>query len=300
MTKVLITGGTGMLGSRLSTMLAEIGHEVVFFSRKADPGGAIPVYEWDPENKTADPRALEGVEAIIHLAGAPMARQKWTEQRRQEIIDSRVKTADFLRELCEKLRLRPHNYISASAIGWYPVEAMHPLDENSAPGKGFLAEVCTQWEESADRFAGVADHVCKLRIGLVLSKAGGALPQLVLPVKYYLAAGLGSGKQAVSWIHIDDVCRMFIHALENDLEGAYNAVGPESTSNQDFMRTLADVLEKPVLLPNAPEFLLKWLLGSRADLLLKGAPVSSKKIRDTGFWFEYPTLHTALSGIYGA
>ncbi len=299
MTKVLITGGTGMIGNPLTELLLQKGHEVVHLSRSVKGNERVPTFLWDLESKHLDPKALQGVDSIIHLAGAGIADKPWTPSRKQEIIDSRVESAKLLLEGCIKNNIRLKNYISASAIGYYPLAISDLIyKEDSPSGTGFLAEVCKKWEDAASEFSMVAENVSKIRIGLVLGKGEGALKQIALPVKYYAAAGLGKGYQSMAWIHVNDVCRIFAHALKNDLSGAYNAVGPEIVSNQDFMQILADVMEKPLILPNVPEFLIKMMFGQKADLILKGVKLSSKKIQSTGFTFNYPTLNSALMQIY--
>lgn len=299
MAKVLITGGTGAIGQRLTEMLLENKHEVVHTSRSAGGVMGVPTFKWDVKAGTMDPKALEGVNAIIHLAGAGIADKPWTDERRQEIIDSRVASARLLLKTCEAENIELDHFISASAIGWYPLIVSDQVrNEESEAGDGFLAEVCKLWEASADEFNKVAKHVSKIRIGLVLAKGEGALKEISLPVKYYAAAGLGKGEQYMSWIHKTDVCRIFQHVLEEQLDGVYNAVGPDPTKNQDFMQILADVMEKPMFLPNVPEFIIRLMFGEKADLVLKGVPLSSEKIQKTGFFFDYPTLNSALMQIY--
>lgn len=246
-----------------------------------------------------DEEALKGVDTVIHLAGSGLADQKWTEERKKNIVDSRVKSADLIRETCQRLDIRLNHFISASAIGWYPLEiSEESYDEEAPAGEGFVANVCKQWEASADRLEDVAEHVTKVRIGLVLDRTSGVLAQVSVPVKYYFGAGLGTGKQAMPWIHVQDACNAFKHIMDNKLTGIYNAVGPENATNMDFMQTLADVTEKPLFLPNIPEFVIRTMFGPKADLILKGVPISSRKIQETGFMFEFPTLNTALSDLY--
>jgi uncharacterized protein (TIGR01777 family) len=299
MAKVLITGGTGLVGMALSELLTSSGIEVNHLSRRLTGDEVYPTYLWDLAAGTIDPKAFEGVDRIVHLAGAPISDEKWTAERKQEILDSRIKSASLLQSKCEELNIKLKQFISASAIGWYPLilsEDVH--SEASEIGTGFLADVCKEWEEAADRFEGIADKIVKLRIGLVLTKNAGALTQNSRPIRFYLGAGLGSGKQYMSWIHLSDVARIFEHTIQQNLSGVYNAVGPEPTNNQEFMQTLADVMDKPILLPNAPEFVIRLLFGPAAELVLRGVPLSSKKIRDTGFEFLYPTLNSSLFDIY--
>lgn len=298
MTKVLITGGTGTIGKKVCALLKEKGHEVVIVSR-SKVESEFPVYLWNPATKEMDLKALDGVKSIIHLAGASVGESKWTEEAKSEILSSRVDSVRLLKQSCEKKKIHLENFISASAIGWYPMKiSKYPFTEDIEHGTGFLADVCSIWEKSADEFLPLANHVAKLRIGLVLDRHSGALPAMIKPINFFVGATLGSGQQAMPWIHLTDVARMFVHALENNLEGVYNAVGPEYTNNAEFIQTLADVVEKPIFLPNIPEFVIRKLFGEKADLVLKGAPISSAKIRESGFHFEFPTLNTALSDIY--
>ena len=288
-----------MIGTPLTHLLLDAGHEVVHMSRTVDGTESVPTYQWNVEAGTMDKKALEGVRAVIHLAGAGIADKPWTESRKQEILDSRVKTAELLLSAIKEEGIRLDCFISASAIGWYPLEISDKTyREDHPPADGFLGKVCKAWEDAADAFEDVAERVVKLRIGLVLSRGQGALKQIALPVRFYVAAGLGSGEQAMSWIHIQDVCRMFQHSLENDLVGVYNAVGPDTITNEDFMQILADVMEKPLILPNIPEFIIRALFGAKAELVLKGVKLSSSKILETGFEFDYPTLNSALMHIY--
>ena len=288
-----------MIGKPLTRVMLNAGYKVVHLSRSEGGMEGVATYQWDPAAGTIDQKALEGVQYIIHLAGTGIVDKPWSADRKQEIIDSRVKTAELLHKACSAQGIRLKGYISASAIGWYPLEiSKTTYQEDAPPGTGYLAQVCSLWEASADSFESIADRVVKLRIGLVLARDQGALKQVALPVKYYMAAGLGSGDQAMSWIHLDDVCRMFRHSVEHDLKGVYNAVGPDTITNQDFMQILADVMEKPLILPNVPEFMIRMLFGQKSDLVLKGVRLSSNKILKTGFEFDYPTLNSALMHIY--
>lgn len=300
MAKVLITGGTGLIGKVLSKQLLASGHEVVHLSRTVEGvENGISTYKWDINTMHIDLKAFENIDSIIHLAGAGIADKPWTAERKTEIVESRVKSAELLKQGCIKSNTNLKSYISASAIGWYPlIISDETFDENSPAGDGFLAEVCKQWEASSELFNDIAENVARLRIGIVLAKDGGALPQMALPVKLFAGAAVGQGTQAMPWIHINDISNMFIHVLENGLSGTYNAVGPENATNEEFMQTIADVLDKPMFLPNIPEFVLKLIFGGKADLVSKGVRVSSNKIKQTGFSYEYPTLNTALSHLF--
>lgn len=288
-----------MIGTPLTEVLIDKGYEVVHMSRNVLANAPVQTYKWDLDQGTMDPKALDGVDYIIHLAGAGIADKPWTDERKQVIIDSRVKTAELLLRTVKEKKMRLKGFISASAIGWYPLEISDSTyTEDAPPADGFLGNVCKVWEGAADNFNDVADRVVKLRIGLVLAKDKGALKQIAMPVRYYVAAALGSGQQAMSWIHITDVCRMFKHSIQADLNGVYNAVGPDTITNEDFMQILADVMEKPLILPNVPSFIVRALFGGKAELILHGVKLSSSKILSTGFDFHYPTLNSALMQIY--
>ncbi|MEQ9187874.1 MAG: TIGR01777 family oxidoreductase [Cryomorphaceae bacterium] len=299
MTKVLITGGTGMIGTPLTNYLLDAGYDVVHLSRTPAKSDKVPTFQWNIEQGIIDPKSVEGIDAIVHLAGAGIVDKPWTGERKQEIIDSRVKSAELLLTTCKKEGVRLKAFISASAIGWYPLTISDEVyGEEQPAAEGFLGEVCQAWEGVADHFKDITDRVVKLRIGLVLARDQGALKKIALPVRLYTGAGIGSGEQAMSWIHIQDACRMFQHSIDNDLNGVYNAVGPDTITNEEFMQILADVMEKPILLPNIPEFVIRMIYGRKADIILKGVKLSSNKILATGFEFDYPTLNSALMHIY--
>ena len=288
-----------MIGNKLTELLIASGHSVGHLNRTATTNGGIPTFHWDPLNGEIDDKSLQGVEVIIHLAGAGIADERWTKDRKKEIIDSRVKGAQMLFDACKRKDIMLKNFISSSAVGWYPlIISDNRYDESSPPGTGFLAEVCQAWEKSADQFEEVAQVVTKLRVGLVLSKDGGVLSQIARPIRFYAGATLGSGRQYMSWVHISDVCGMFKHVMENNLGGVYNAVGPEPMKNAEFIQTIADVMDKPILLPRIPEFILRTIFGESANLVIKGVPISSKKIHSTGYEFDFPTLNSALFNIY--
>lgn len=301
MSKVLITGGTGLIGMSLSQTLAESGFSVVHLSRNPKGNEEFQTFQWNIDKGEIDPLAFQNVEHIIHLAGASVADGKWTEERKTVLIDSRVKSAKLLKRYCIQENIQLKHFISASAIGWYPMEINDQLyTEDEAVSSGYLADICKVWEAAADTFQEIAEHVAKIRIGVVMSKNGGALTEISRPIRLYVGAGLGSGRQAMNWIHIDDVAGIFKHVLQNRLSGIFNAVGPTPTTNQDFMQTLADVLDRPILLPNVPEFVMRLILGASSEMVLKGTFVSAEKIIDSGYEFDFPTINSALFDIYWA
>lgn len=299
--KILITGASGLVGSRLTEMLLEKGHLVSHLGRHKKTGN-IPSFVWDVENKSVDLQAFEGVDTIIHLAGAGIADQRWTAKRKKEILESRTHSTKLL---FDTLKNHPHTLktlVAASAIGYYGFGFDEEVfTEESKAGEGFLADVTRQWEEQVDQIDKLGLRLVKLRIGIVLSEKGGALAEMTKPIRFGIGAPLGSGKQFLSWIHIDDLCAMFIQAAENlSWHGAYNAVGINWVTNAELTKAIAHVLKKPLWLPPIPDFIMKLILGEMAGMVLNGSKVSSEKIRKAGFKFKYEKLDEALKRLLGA
>lgn len=295
----MITGGTGLIGSRLIPILKENGHEVVLLSRSEQMHMGCKAYKWDLKKGEIDERAFEGVTSIIHLAGAGIADKRWTESRKKILIDSRVNSARLLLTYVKKKKATLKSFISASGIGYYGTATTERIyTENDPPASEFVAEICVKWEAAADEFKDIC-RVVKLRTGVVLSKEGGALVRLAQPIKLGFGAPIGTGDQYMPCIHIDDLCRMYLFSLESDsLRGVYNAVSGEKTTNKELTKAVAGQLNKPLWLPNVPGIMMKLVFGEMAKILLGGSHVSAEKIRSTGFNFEYPTLKEALSEIY--
>jgi uncharacterized protein (TIGR01777 family) len=295
--RILITGGTGLVGSCLTAMLLNRGHQVVHVSRKP-AAGYVPVFLWDVNRGELDARALEGVDAVVHLAGAGVADARWTPARKKEILHSRVAATQLLKKhLAGSTPIR--TVVAASAIGYYGFSTTPDwLDEQAPAGSDFLAGVTRRWEESVDELADSGRRIVKLRIGIVLSEKGGALPQMAKPVQWGVGAPLGSGHQYMSWIHLDDLCAMFIYALENPaLEGVYNAVGPQPATNREVTAAIAQTLRRPLWLPPVPGLVLRTLLGEMAEMVLNGSRVSAAKITQAGFQFSHPALGPAIQSL---
>ncbi len=296
MRKVIITGGTGLVGKRLSELLKQHGYKVNILCRNPKK---TDEYKWNVEEGYMDESAFEGTEIIVHLAGAGVADHSWTDSRKKEIIDSRVASTRLLFKYLSKKTHAIKSFISASAVGYYGDRKNDLLTEDDSAGTGFLAEVCRLWEQEADTIGTLNIPVSKIRIGIVLSKDGGALPKLDFPVKFGIGAYIGNGKQYVPWIHIDDLCNMFIHLIHHpEANGIYNACAPDIKTNREMSATIAQVLRRPFIPFPAPAFVIKTVMGEMATMLLMSNNCSSKKIIDTGFDFQYPTLNLALENIY--
>ncbi len=297
---VLITGGTGMIGQRLTQFLLEKGYQVAYLSRKQESIPNVTVYRWDIEKNWIDDKALVNADYIVHLAGAGIADARWTEKRRQEIINSRTKTIELI---AKELQGRPYKvkaFVSASAIGFYGADTGEtPLTEQTPSGTDFLAHVTRHWENAAELIHNIGIRTTKLRVGVVLSNAGGALPKISMPIRWGVGAPLASGKQWVSWVHLDDLCRMFIAALEDEKwQGVYNAVAPTPVTNSELTRQIADVLHRPLWLPNIPAFTLRILYGEMANVVLGGNYVVNQRIRtQTNFIYQFENVQSALQDL---
>ena len=296
MKKIIITGGTGLVGKRLTTFLQEKGYEVNILCRNPKQPNE---YKWNIEANFIDEKVFENAIAIIHLAGAGVADKRWTDERKQEIIDSRVKSTQLLFEYLAEGKHQIQSFISASAVGFYGDRKNELLTEASSNGTGFLAEVCQLWENEVEKIASITIAVSKIRIGIVLSKDGGALPKLDFPIRFGIGAYIGNGKQFVPWIHIDDLCQIFFHLFEHKNQNStYNACAPDVKTNKEMSKTIAHVLHRPFIPFPAPEFVLKTVMGEMAAMLLMSNNCTSKKIQQTGFVFQFPTLEKALENIY--
>ena len=301
---VLITGGTGLIGRRLTEMLQEQGYTVSFLSRGNVPDCPpnVKVYKWDLRTYSIDPEAIERNQYIIHLAGTGIADKRWTPEQKEEIIKSRAMTLEMLLAYIKRTFNRPKVFISASGIGYYGGDTGdEPMTETSPRGKDFISDVTVKWEEYANLVKNLDIRTIIFRTGIVLSKKGGALPKMALPIKFCVGSPLGTGEQYQSWIHIDDLCRLYIKALKDDrMEGTYNAVAPNPVTNAEFGKTIAQVLYRPFFMPNVPAWLLKKLLGELSILVLGGNKVINERIaEETNYRYLFPDLENALKEIYG-
>ena len=299
MQTILITGGTGVIGRELSVKLRSKGYRVAILSRTTKKNADIPHYYWDIPQKMIEKEAIETADYIIHLAGANIGDKRWSKQRRKLIIDSRVESANLLFDKISEARKKPKAFISASAIGYYGTTASDKIFcETDPPANDFLGETCRLWEQAADNFEKMGIRTVKIRTGIVLSKQGGVLTKMLTPTKFGIGSAIGSGRQYMPWIHIDDLCRIYVKAIEDtQMNGAYNAVAPDQPTNKDFIRTLAHVLKKPFWAPAIPSLAMKIMFGRMSSLLLEGSRVSSDKIIASGYNFLFPSLESALTDL---
>lgn len=299
--KVLITGATGLIGKALNKMLQDDGTTVHYLTTDRAKISFSENYQgfyWNPKKGEIDLECFEGVDHIINLAGATISK-RWTKAYKKTVLDSRIDSLTTLRKGLETFGTdRIDSFISASAIGIYPhsYTTLYDEDEDDVDDS-FLGKVVQAWENEIISFKKFGFSVAMVRIGLVLSDSGGALPQMVKPIQNYLGAAFGSGEQWQSWIHLDDLARIFIHILNHGLKGAYNGVAPNPITNIKLVKSIAAVLKKPLLLPNVPKFVMQTILGEMAYLLFASQRVSSKKIQDTGFEFVNHSISSALEDL---
>ncbi|MFC5271555.1 TIGR01777 family oxidoreductase [Adhaeribacter terreus] len=298
--KILITGGTGLVGTRLTEMLIDSGYEVAHLSRQPNNFSRYKAFRWDLKQNYIDDHAINWADYIINLAGASVGDEKWTDERKKEILNSRVHGTNLLYNCLKNTPNHVKGFLSASAIGIYGNTGEQLITEESPyAADEFLAEVARNWEKAAWQMHELDVRTVIFRIGLVLSNLGGALPQMAKPVKMMAGAPLGSGKQYMSWIHIDDLCRLFIKAIEEQqFNGVYNAVAPNPVTNEEFTKALAEVMHRPLIVPKIPAFGVKLVLGEMSEVVLGGSRVSSAKVLHTGFTFEYNSVEEALESFY--
>ncbi len=304
MAVVLITGGTGLIGRALSQALLEKNYQVIVLTRNpsriSNESPHIRYAGWNPDQQTIDLDTVAKADYLVHLAGEGIADKRWTKKRREEIRSSRVKSGEFIVQTLLNNPNKVRAVVSASAIGWYgedpEIPNPRPFREEDPADKGFLGSTCEAWEQSLEPLTNSSIRLVKLRTGIVLSRDGGALPEFMKPVKYGVGAIFGSGKQRISWIHIDDLVRAYIMAIENDgMRGVYNAVAPNPVSNREFMLNLAHILKGRFHIPvYIPAGILKLVLGKLSIEILKSTTVSADKLHYSGFTFLYPSVEAAL------
>ncbi|MBP6823354.1 MAG: TIGR01777 family oxidoreductase [Acidobacteria bacterium] len=296
--KILVTGATGFIGQALCKVLAKEGHEFNVLSRRPE-SVALPnskAFRWDTEAETPPAESWDGVEAIIHLAGEPVAGKRWTEEQKRRIRDSRVIGTRNLVAGMKKAAKAPKVFVSGSAVGFYGNRGDEKVDEHSAPGTGFFPDICTAWEHEAQAASSLGTRVVFTRIGVVLGD-GGMLEKILLPFKLGVGGRLGSGNQWFPWIHLDDMVGLIRHALFNDqVSGPINGVAPNSATNAEFTEALGNALNRPTIFP-VPEFALRIAMGEMANAALDSQRVIPTVALESGYQFRYPTLQPALDSI---
>jgi len=297
--RVLLSGSSGLVGSALIPVLTGSGHQVVRLVR-SQPSSEASEVRWDPEAGQIDATGLKGVDAAVHLAGESIAAGRWTAAKKARILESRVKGTRLIAETLAGLKPVPKILVSASAVGYYGDRGEETLREESASGSMFLSEVCRQWEAATEPAAAAGVRVVLLRSGIMLSATDGALPRLLTPFRLGVGGTLGSGKQFMSWIAIDDVVGVIMHALTTEaLRGPVNGVAPQPVTNREFTKTLGRVLGRPTLFP-MPAFAARLAFGQMADeLLLASQRVESARLLASGFQFRFPDLEGALRHLLG-
>ena len=297
---ILITGGSGMIGTRLTALLQQHGYLVSHLSRTRGDS-AVKTFLWDPSSEKIDPDAFRDIDAIIHLAGAGIADRRWNTKTKKQILLSRTLSSRLIRECLQARGQAIDVFVSASGISYYGLEdTREPFIETDPPADDFMARVVVAWEGEASQFEKMGIRVVIVRTGVVLSRAGGALKKLETPIKFFAGAPLGSGQQYVNWIHIDDICRMYMMAIQDtSMHGAYNAVAPHPVTNSKLTKAMAKVMKRPLWLPPVPAFAIKLIAGEVATLVLKGDRISSSKIEKQGFRFRFSTIDEALRELYG-
>ena len=298
--KVLVTGATGLIGQQLVDVLIQNDHTVHYLTtsplkiqNKANYFG----FFWNPQEGKIDENCIEGVDVIVHLAGASISK-RWTNSYKQELIESRVLSANLLFNLLKKKTNQVKHFISASGTAIYPDSYDVIYDESSKQiDTTFLGHVVVKWEESADQFKLLNLKVTKLRTGVVFSEKGGALLEMIKPIKMYLGSGFGLGKQMQSWIHLIDIANLYYFVIQNQTEGIINAVAPDYVTNQELTKALAKHLKRPLFLPNIPQFIMKLLLGEMSILLFNNKKIIPKRALSLGFKFQFDTVEKALQNI---
>lgn len=297
---IAISGASGLVGSALKVRLLECGVRVIDLVRRPPRDGTREV-QWDPARGLVDPSPVPPLDAVVHLAGENIGAGRWTTARKQRLRDSRIPATEGLCRSLAGLNPGPRTFLSASAIGYYGDRGDEVLTESSAPGKGFLADLCIEWEQASQPARDAGMRVAHLRFGVILSRDGGALPRMLLPFKLGLGGRIGSGRQYWSWVVLDDVIGAIVHVLErSDLSGPFNVVSPQPATNAEFTRMLGSVLRRPTIFP-LPAFVARAVLGEMADeMLLSSARVLPARLQESGYTMQQPMLEGALRSALAA
>ncbi|HWV69570.1 TIGR01777 family oxidoreductase [Chitinophaga sp.] len=302
MDTVIITGGTGLIGTALTRLLLERGYKVIILTRRPDKrsNGNVTYAHWNVETQTVDKEAIQQADYIVHLAGANVGGKRWTAARKQEIIDSRTQSSELIFTALKNFPNKVKKVISASATGFYGEYSDHTFTETDPPATDYLATTTHAWEQSISKVTGLDKKLVIFRTGIVLSKDGGALKEFYKPLRFGFATILGSGEQFVPWIHIHDIVRLYFNAIVNDrLEGIYNAVAPNPVTNRELIISMARMAKgKSFMTTYVPSFALKLALGEMSVEVLKSVKASADKIQRTGFQYSYPTINEAMEQLF--
>lgn len=302
--RILITGGTGMVGKALTKVLLSKGHAVTILTRDKkifDPNQNPAFAHWDLKRKYIDPQAIQSADHIIHLAGAGVADKRWTKERKQEIRDSRVQSGELLVRSLQITPNKVQSVVSASAIGWYgpdPRPGFSGFIESDPPDNGFLGNTCKEWEGVIEPVSHLGKRLVRIRIGIVLAKEGGAFPEFARSFRFGVKAILGSGRQIISWVHINDLVNIFVRSIEDEtMSGAYNAVAPNPVSNWDMIQSIAHKKGGLYIPVRVPSFLLKIILGEMSVEVLKSTTVKPERLSEIGFSFSYSRIEEAMADL---
>lgn len=299
MNKIIIAGGRGLIGSHLTSTFKEKGYKYIILSRSKNSAQENDYAYWDPDKGILDPEILEGADILINLSGSNVGKGRWTKRRKQDILDSRIKSTQLLFETSKKLKKKPKVYISSSAVGYYGLgetSIIHTESEEAATD--FLGSVCKQWEDASNQFQSIGVRTVIFRTGLVLAKDAKAWKKMKFPVLFGLGTSLGSGRQIVPWIHVTDIVNMYLYAMfQKTVKGVYNAVAPEYSSMNLFYINLAKHLRRPNFLPAIPSFIVRFFMGEKSQLILSGNRISSEKIQSDGYHFTYHYLEKAFEDL---
>ena len=293
----LLAGGSGFIGSRLSELARSKGHSVRILTRKPKVGGQ---FAWDILSGAIDDRAVEGADVVVNLAGAGIADGRWTPARKRLIAESRVRSAQVLRDAFRRLGHLPKSYLSASAIGYYGNSGERVMYEDDSPvGGGFLVDTCAAWEQAVEETGAMGIRTVVFRTGIALGASGGALPRIAGPLRFGIGGYFADGKAWYSWIHLDDLCRMYLWAAEQPLvEGVFNAVAPHPVRNLKLVKATAQAMRRPAIFVPAPAFALRLVFGEMAGTILNSNRISAEKVIRAGFHFQFPDLEGAMNAIF--
>lgn len=297
MATILIAGGTGFIGTHLSRRLLADGHTVRHLSRSKRPDSPYPTFQWDVNKQTIDDAAFADVDYVFNLAGAGIVGARWTDERKRIIIASRTESARLLGKTMQRLEAQPKLYLSSSAIGFYGDRGEELMTEDKAPGDGFLSESCVAWEGAVHEVEAMGFPVFINRTGIVLHPDEGALEKMLLSMKVNVSTYFGSGQQYYSWVHVDDLVGIFVHALDNNLTGTYNGVAPNPETNKVLAEALGPAMDKTALVIPAPTFAMKLAMGEMSHTVLDSCRCSAEKIEGAGYVFRFPELEGALSDL---